>query len=220
MILQKSYVVCLLLRRCAYVCGGLQADVWQDIGLGLVGCFKNRLRGFGMEQRSEGWDCPALKRTRREEGEGHKDFLRIDKSNSDYGRWANLLCERLLAGRRGDKERRLMLNWTAGLIWPVRVIKKKEDFDWGLSDGGGENERGEWIEICWICSVSHTCMHTILGWPVKKWLSASTCIQQHYVLFINTADPTKHYFTNYRCSTSTHLPFVFSVPLIIFLGSV
>lgn len=42
--------------------------VWWLSGRCLAGCwswpagyFKDRLRGLGMEERSEGWDCPVLR---------------------------------------------------------------------------------------------------------------------------------------------------------------
>ncbi len=95
-----------------------------------------------MEERSEGWNCPALKGLDESKEKDTRIFLGLIRV-TDSRLWANLPCERLLAGRRLDKERRLMLNWAAGLIWPLRVIKKKKDFDWGLSDEWGENGRGE-----------------------------------------------------------------------------
>lgn len=42
------------------MCGRMQADVWLYIGLA-SSFFKTRLRGLGMEERSERWDCPALR---------------------------------------------------------------------------------------------------------------------------------------------------------------
>ncbi len=134
-ILKTVYVYCILgmcacVRACVHVC--VCVCVWWTSCRYLAGrwawpagCFKDRLRGLRMEERSEGWNCPALKGLDESKEKDTRIFLGLIRVTLTLVSGPICQCERLLAGRRSDKEWRLMLNWAAGLIWPLRVIKKK-----------------------------------------------------------------------------------------------